>query len=217
MLRWIQKGENLHSTQYTFDESMEFFLNVFHWIQRTQWQNMYDIKRTWTCYLLSKRPGCYLSASKTHVRDRILELNPINAFVIYQIPWICCIQRKFCSIYEKLHWIVEQQSWFGDLKVTILRFILLESVNGRFCWKYEINVLSSEQTERQRQRHFEVLTLGLTLGNGSGTHFQASKCLMLGVFIPLNVYPYTLKSSLLKTRSGINHNWLFTKIWDSIS
>ena len=32
-------------------ESMEFFLNVFHWIQRIQWQKKnYDIKRTRTCH-----------------------------------------------------------------------------------------------------------------------------------------------------------------------
>ena len=57
-------------------------------------------------------------------------------------------------------------------------------------------VLSHKHTERQRQRHFEVLTLGLMLGYGSGTDFQASQgipmgpCrltrrLTLGVFIPL--------------------------------
>ena len=56
-------------------------------------------------------------------------------------------------------------------------------------------ILSHKHTERQRQRHFEVLTLGLTIGNGSRTDFQASQCipmgpcrcrLTLGVFIPLN-------------------------------
>ena len=56
--------------------------------------------------------------------------------------------------------------------------------------------LSHKHTERQGQWQFEVLTLGLTLGNGSGTYFQASQCipmgpcrcpcrLTLGVFIPL--------------------------------
>ena len=29
---------------------MEFFLNVFHWIQQIQWQKIYDIKRTRTCH-----------------------------------------------------------------------------------------------------------------------------------------------------------------------
>ena len=45
---------------------------------------------------------------------------------------------------------------------------------------------------------FEVLTLGLTLGNGSGTDFGASQCipmgpcrLTLGVFIPLEHYDNT--------------------------
>ena len=30
--------------------SMEFFLYVFHWIQRIQWQKIYDTKRTRTCH-----------------------------------------------------------------------------------------------------------------------------------------------------------------------
>ena len=29
---------------------LEFFLNVFHWIQRIQWQKIYNIKRTRTCH-----------------------------------------------------------------------------------------------------------------------------------------------------------------------
>ena len=61
---------------------MEFFLNVFHWIQRIQWQKNYDIKRTRTWHLLCKRPGCYHSSSKTHVRDWIFKLTPIHASVI---------------------------------------------------------------------------------------------------------------------------------------
>ena len=32
-----------------------------------------------------KIPGCYYSASKTYVRDRIFKLTPIQASVIYQI------------------------------------------------------------------------------------------------------------------------------------
>ena len=49
-------------------------------------------KRARTCCLLCKRPGCYHSTSKTHVRDRIFKLSPIHASVIYQIPWIPWIQ-----------------------------------------------------------------------------------------------------------------------------
>ena len=40
----------------------EFFLNVFTELR----------ERPRTCHFLCKRPGCYHSASKTHVRDRIL-------------------------------------------------------------------------------------------------------------------------------------------------
>ena len=30
--------------------TLEFFLNVFHWIQRIQWQKIYGINRTRTCH-----------------------------------------------------------------------------------------------------------------------------------------------------------------------
>ena len=39
---------------------------------------------SYTC----KRPGCYHSNSKTHVRDMIFQLSPIHGSVIYQICWI---------------------------------------------------------------------------------------------------------------------------------
>ena len=57
---------------------LEFFAKCF--------QKIFVIKRARTCYLLVKRPGCYHSASKTHVRDRIFKLNPIHASVIYHFP-----------------------------------------------------------------------------------------------------------------------------------
>ena len=31
-------------------------------------------------------PGCYHSASKTHMRDKIFKFSPIHVSVIYQIP-----------------------------------------------------------------------------------------------------------------------------------
>ena len=43
-------------------------------------------KRIRTCHLLCKRPGCYHSASKTHVRDRIFKLRPIHASLIISFP-----------------------------------------------------------------------------------------------------------------------------------
>ena len=39
-------------------------------------------KRLQTCHLLHKRPGCCHSTCKTHVRDRIFKLSPIDASVI---------------------------------------------------------------------------------------------------------------------------------------
>ena len=35
---------------------------------------------------MCKRPGCYHSTSKTHVRDRILKLSPIHASVTIRFP-----------------------------------------------------------------------------------------------------------------------------------
>ena len=60
----------------------------FYWIQQIQWQKYIVIKRAWTCNLLCRRQECYHSSSKTHVRDRIFQLSPIDASVIYQITWI---------------------------------------------------------------------------------------------------------------------------------
>ena len=40
--------------------------------------------------------------------------------------------------------------------------------------------LSYNHTERQLSGSFEVLTLGLTLGNGSGTNFGESQCIPMG-------------------------------------
>ena len=82
--------------------SLEFFLNVFtEFSEFREKNNSHYTKRTRTCYHLCKRPGCYHSASETHVRDRIFKLIPIHASVIYQFPWIRWIhwiQWKFRSI-----------------------------------------------------------------------------------------------------------------------
>ena len=63
---------------------------------------------------------------------------------------------------------------------------------------HSLFVLRYKHTERQASSgSFEVLTLGLTLGNGSWTNFGVSQCipmepchchchLMLGVFMPLD-------------------------------
>ena len=65
---------------------------MFHWIQ---WQkNCHYTKSAWTCHLLCKRPGCYHSTSKTHVRDRNFKMSSIHASVIYLIPRI-----------RRIHWI----------------------------------------------------------------------------------------------------------------
>ena len=43
-------------------------------------------KRAQSCHFLCNRQGCYQSASKTHVRDRMFKLSPTHASVRYQIP-----------------------------------------------------------------------------------------------------------------------------------
>ena len=40
-----------------------------------------------TCHVLYEWPGCYHSASKTHVRDRIFKFISVHASVIYKIPF----------------------------------------------------------------------------------------------------------------------------------
>ena len=62
------------------------FPKCFHWIQL---QNICRYsQKVQTCHHLCKKPGCYHSANKTDVRDRIFKLSPIHVSVIYQIPWI---------------------------------------------------------------------------------------------------------------------------------
>ena len=55
----------------------EFSLNVFTEFSEFSDKNIFHYnKRAWTCKLLCKRPGCYHSTSKTHVKDRIFKLSP---------------------------------------------------------------------------------------------------------------------------------------------
>ena len=69
--------------------SLEFSLIVFLELAEFSDKNVcHHSKRVQTCHLLYYRWGCYHSASKTHVRDKIFNLTPIHASVIYQIPWI---------------------------------------------------------------------------------------------------------------------------------
>ena len=100
---WIsQKNKILFppNTSTQLVRSIKFSLNVF-----TEFSDFSDKKylslqyrkRARTCHLLCKRPGYYHSTSKTHVRDRIFELSPTHASVIYPILWICWI-----------HWISVQ-------------------------------------------------------------------------------------------------------------
>ena len=69
---------------------MEFFLNVF-----TEFGEFSDkifvitvkgLEPLPPSHLLYQKPGCYHSASKTHVRGRIFKLIPIHASVIIRFP-----------------------------------------------------------------------------------------------------------------------------------
>ena len=53
----------------------------FYWILWIQWQKIVFKKIFRTRQLLCKRPGCYHSASKTEVAERIFKLSPIHASV----------------------------------------------------------------------------------------------------------------------------------------
>ena len=90
-------------------------------------------------------------------------------------------------------------------------------------------VLTYNHTEHQRSGSFEVLTLAMMLGNGSGIHFGASQCipmgpchltrclmlrLTLGVVIPLPViWPYKhccLDTTINHVTCQMANAWVFT-------
>ena len=53
--------------------------------------------------------------------------------------------------------------------------------NGKLFTQWLFYFLGYKHTERQASSgSFEVLTLVMTLGNGSGTHFEASQCIPMG-------------------------------------
>ena len=61
---------------------------------------MFSLNSQPPSHLLCKRPWCYHSASKTHVRDGILKFSPIYASVIYQIPRIRLVQWILFPFWE---------------------------------------------------------------------------------------------------------------------
>ena len=69
--------------------TIEFSLNVF--TDDSVTKILYFKKIIHTCHPLCKRLGCYHSARKTQVTERIFKLIPIHASVIYHIHWICWI------------------------------------------------------------------------------------------------------------------------------
>ena len=67
------------------------------------------------------------------------------------------------------------------IKVGNIRINLAISLSDTYYrTEGELEFLSYSHTERQRSGSFEVLTLAMMLGNGSGTHFGASQCIPMG-------------------------------------
>ena len=111
------------------------FPKGFHWIQRIRWQNIcHYSKRAQTCHLLCKRPGCYHSVSKTHVRERIFKLSPIHALVIYQIPWI--------------RWIHQISDPFRENSIEHYRFACFLPSNKRHTNKWLKHTITDHSTPR---------------------------------------------------------------------
>ena len=86
ILKLSLSGVKVYLFQKIYDPLIEFFLNVFSLNSLNSVTKIFVIKRTRTCHLLCKRPGCDHSASKTHVRDRIFKLTLIHASVIIRFP-----------------------------------------------------------------------------------------------------------------------------------
>ena len=84
-----------------------FSLNVFLKFTVFSDQNICPYRtRIRTYHLLCQRPGCYNSTSKTHVNDRIFQMPPIHASVIYQnrlISWISIPFRENSIAHKILH------------------------------------------------------------------------------------------------------------------
>ena len=85
-LHSLGKAQIFYTSVMKLKRVLKFILNVF--LEFTEFSNKnicHYSKRARTSHLLSKRPGCYHSTNKTHIRDRIFKLIPIPASVIYQI------------------------------------------------------------------------------------------------------------------------------------
>ena len=97
----VSRGKRTHKfwNVLWFIEYNWVFPECFHWIRWIQWQKYLSLQIKGSnlppSHLLRKRPGCYHSTNKTHVRDRIFKLSPIHVYVIYPIRWIQWIPIPF--------------------------------------------------------------------------------------------------------------------------
>ena len=83
----IHRSDSIQGTYYIANDYIGVFPKCFSLNSLNSVTKNYDIKKDSNLphsHLLCKRPACYHSASKTHVRDWIFKLSPIHASVIYQ-------------------------------------------------------------------------------------------------------------------------------------
>ena len=65
--------------------SKRFSLNALNEFAELSERQPLESETVRTCHLLCERPGCYHSGSKTHVRDKILKLNPIHGVCSFSL------------------------------------------------------------------------------------------------------------------------------------
>ena len=106
---------------------IEFFLNLFHWIQRIQWPKIYDIKRTRTCHTAT---SCVKDQRATTAPAR-------HMWKIGSLNWAQFMLQWFISFSE----FSESSAPFSkNSNVTLFEIVrIFEKRHG--CWK-KTNALS---------------------------------------------------------------------------
>ena len=88
----VCEAEHRDTAQNKLEQSWHCLSVMVYLHCRTREFFLFFIKRARTCHLLCKRPRCYHSTSKTHVRDRIFKLSSIHASVI---QWFIAVITEF--------------------------------------------------------------------------------------------------------------------------
>ena len=122
--------------------TIEFSLNVLPELAQFSGKKYYIWKRLFEP--VTSLPGCYHSASKTHVRDRILKLTPIHVSVIYQIPRI-----------RLIHWIFVCHNGEGQLVSKDARIL-----GAMFIFLWSCKKLPSQNKHTAKNTLIYYLVLG---------------------------------------------------------